>query len=291
MSYRRRSKDIATPIAQLAALGVLGVMFVPQFRFPALVIALIVVGVLSGLFLYKWNSRRGIERYVFENRLNFRASAASDAPCSPNSYHPARDDIVARIRSIDWFQFEKVIAAIYKELGFTVTRRGGANADGGIDLILNKGANQTAVQCKQWRTWKVRERTVREFLGALTHAKIPNGIIVTLCGYTKEAQGLANAHAIEIVTETGLSKLLLAANAVNNAEILAALNDKRKFCPKCESEMRLITARKGGDAGSQFWGCSTYPKCRYTMPFTSDHGQAGEIPDARCWSRRTVVHD
>jgi restriction system protein len=90
---------------------------------------------------------------------------------------------------------------------------------------------------------------------------------VTLCGYTKEAQRLAKAHGIEIVTEPGLSKLLITAGAANNREILAALNDNRKFCPKCEAEMRLKDARNGENAGSQFWGCSTFPKCRYTMPY------------------------
>lgn len=33
-------------------------------------------------------------------------------------------------------------------------------------------------------------------------------------------------------------------------------------CPKCGSIMVLRTAKRGGSAGSQFWGCSAYPKCK-----------------------------
>lgn len=33
-------------------------------------------------------------------------------------------------------------------------------------------------------------------------------------------------------------------------------------CPKCGAEMVLRTARRGGRAGKQFYGCSAYPKCR-----------------------------
>jgi len=33
-------------------------------------------------------------------------------------------------------------------------------------------------------------------------------------------------------------------------------------CPKCGSDMVLRTARKGLNAGNQFWGCATYPTCR-----------------------------
>ena len=35
-------------------------------------------------------------------------------------------------------------------------------------------------------------------------------------------------------------------------------------CPKCDSDMVLRTARKGPNAGSQFWGCSRFPSCRGT---------------------------
>lgn len=34
------------------------------------------------------------------------------------------------------------------------------------------------------------------------------------------------------------------------------------LCPKCQSPMILRTASKGGRAGSQFYGCSQFPKCR-----------------------------
>lgn len=40
-------------------------------------------------------------------------------------------------------------------------------------------------------------------------------------------------------------------------------------CPKCGSEMILRTAKSGANAGSQFWGCSTYPKCRGMVAITA----------------------
>ena len=36
----------------------------------------------------------------------------------------------------------------------------------------------------------------------------------------------------------------------------------RPSCPSCGSNMVKRTARKGRYAGSQFWGCSRYPRCR-----------------------------
>ena len=35
------------------------------------------------------------------------------------------------------------------------------------------------------------------------------------------------------------------------------------ICPRCGKELILRTARKGFNAGNQFYGCSGYPNCRY----------------------------
>jgi four helix bundle suffix protein len=37
-------------------------------------------------------------------------------------------------------------------------------------------------------------------------------------------------------------------------------------CRACGKPMILRTARKGANAGSQFWGCSGFPHCKATLP-------------------------
>ncbi len=44
--------------------------------------------------------------------------------------------------------------------------------------------------------------------------------------------------------------------------------ESTQTCPACGSPMRLRTARRGPNAGSQFWGCSRYPDCKATVEFT-----------------------
>lgn len=45
----------------------------------------------------------------------------------------------------------------------------------------------------------------------------------------------------------------------------ASENEVKHICPKCGSELVLRTANKGKNAGKCFWGCSGFPKCRYTQ--------------------------
>ena len=106
---------------------------------------------------------------------------------------------------------------------------------------------------------------VREFLGALKDSGIDRGIFITLKGYTAEAKGLADKHHIELLNESGLATLLESTDARFDPQTQAILNDTHKYCPKCESKMVLRTAKKAGSSGQKFWGCSTYPRCRFTL--------------------------
>ena len=38
-----------------------------------------------------------------------------------------------------------------------------------------------------------------------------------------------------------------------------------RACTECGSDMKLRKATKGKNAGNEFWGCSTFPKCRNVM--------------------------
>jgi predicted RNA-binding Zn-ribbon protein involved in translation (DUF1610 family) len=45
-------------------------------------------------------------------------------------------------------------------------------------------------------------------------------------------------------------------------EVKPTLQNRENTCPKCGENRVLRTAKRGGNKGKQFWGCSGYPKCR-----------------------------
>lgn len=51
-------------------------------------------------------------------------------------------------------------------------------------------------------------------------------------------------------------------NKIEEDEVDDIEEIKEPFCPKCGSKMVLRTARQGRYAGSNFWGCSQFPKCK-----------------------------
>jgi len=53
----------------------------------------------------------------------------------------------------------------------------------------------------------------------------------------------------------------------DHLESLQARHASTTTCPKCASPLKLRTAKAGSNAGSKFYGCSAYPKCRHTAPY------------------------
>jgi ssDNA-binding Zn-finger/Zn-ribbon topoisomerase 1 len=47
------------------------------------------------------------------------------------------------------------------------------------------------------------------------------------------------------------------------------LIENEKICGKCSSSMVIRVAKKGNNAGKEFWACNAYPKCKHTEAINS----------------------
>ena len=62
---------------------------------------------------------------------------------------------------------------------------------------------------------------------------------------------------------TKFEKLVEDSKAATQVSVVDEPKDVRK-CPFCGRQLVLRTAKKGANAGKQFYGCSGFPTCRYT---------------------------
>jgi hypothetical protein len=275
MGRRRKSNEAAyfEAIATIIGLGVLFGLISPEFRhWMQIILLILVVAVVIATVIWvvlKTNrpavpsspfETPRMKRHRTEDAIHNRPPTIGEELQSVQ-FVPERT-ISEKLRNIDWFQFEKLIELIYQRRGFSVKRLGGANPDGGVDLIIESSNEKFVVQCKHWRKWTVGVRHIREFLGTLTDSGISKGIFVTLIGYSADAKQLADKHGIQILNESDIVRILEDSGLMYSNEIYSLISDQRKFCPKCEKEMVLRTARV---KGNQFWGCSSFPRCRFVI--------------------------
>ena len=172
---------------------------------------------------------------------------------------------------MSWQEFEMLVGEAFRLQGFSVAEIGGGGADGGVDLVLTRGSEKFLVQCKQWKAYKVGVDVVRELYGVMAAKGATGGFVVTSGSYTKDAKEFADGRNVKLLDGQRLFGLLNQAKESLGGKVRApepratvAPTQSEPTCPVCASQMVMRTAKKGANAGSQFWGCSKYPGCRGT---------------------------
>lgn len=178
------------------------------------------------------------------------------------------------IVEMSWREFELMVGEAFRLQGYQVAEAGSGGPDGGVDLRLRRGRETFLVQCKQWRATRVGVDVVRELYGAMAAEGSTGGFVVTSGQFTPDAQAFATGRNIKLVDGKRLHGLIQQARASKRAAALAAapptapavepVTARAPSCPKCSSQMVLRTARRGANAGGEFWGCTRYPACKGT---------------------------
>lgn len=182
----------------------------------------------------------------------------------------AQSESVSALNEMSWQEFELLVGEALRRGGFAVVETGGGGADGGVDLVLRKDGEKYLVQCKQWRAFKVGVPIVRELYGAMAASGAAGGFVVTSGVFTQEAKDFAAGRNIELVDGTELNEIIQrvrpqAAFAQAASHFTPKPSDTPN-CPACGSAMVRRTAKKGVNAGNEFWGCGNYPQCRGIVP-------------------------
>lgn len=178
------------------------------------------------------------------------------------------------LNAMSWREFEVLVGEAFRLQGYQVIEQGGAQPDGGIDLVLRKGSETHLVQCKQWKAYKVGVDVVRQLYGVMAAKGAAGGFVITSGTFTADAQAFADGRNVKLVDGPKLFGLIQQAKGAVSGSAPAATRrtpsqvpppvSSEPLCPTCQGAMVRRTAKKGAKAGSQFWGCSRYPACRGT---------------------------
>lgn len=174
------------------------------------------------------------------------------------------------LASISWQDFERIVAHAFTKHGFDAQLTSDG-ADGGIDVVLHRGAQKFLVQAKHWRAQAVTVDTVRALYGVM-HAEGAVGAYVVTSGvFTKAAADFARDKSIWLYNGQRLRDLLkMGHEALPGGNLtldrLPARVPDGVECPLCASPMTLRMAQQGGHQGKRFFGCTSYPDCTGLLP-------------------------
>ena len=186
--------------------------------------------------------------------------AANEPPQTPRAAtsNPSNEPAPVtqeNIANLSWFQFEQLIAAGFRQKGFS-TELTAEGADEGIDIVLRERDNVLLVQCKHWAGQSVGVNIARELFGVM-HAKSARKAILATSGrLTPEARRFCDENSIYCVDADSVLSFVDPAAMPAQHEIAA---NRRDLCPLCGATM---VARTGRQSGRAFRGCSRYPACK-----------------------------
>lgn len=177
------------------------------------------------------------------------------------------------IQQLTWSEFELLLCEAFRRQGFGVEHNRRPSPDGGIDIRLSMAGAVTLVQCKHWKARSVGVKVVRELLGVVTSERAQSGIVVTSGAFTRDAVDFAERNPIRLIEGEQLVSMIteVQRSGATRAAVASEIADQRAkvatetatpACPKCGATTVRRIAKSGPHAGSAFFGCSRYPKCR-----------------------------
>lgn len=106
------------------------------------------------------------------------------------------DEVLDQLKRTDAFYFEEIVLKLMQRMGCgegSITQK---SRDGGVDGIVNEdvlGLGSIFLQAKRLNTNTVQEKEMRDFIGALTMAKVSKGVFITTSDFSAKAKSMAES--------------------------------------------------------------------------------------------------
>lgn len=123
-----------------------------------------------------------------------------------------KNELLDKLKTLDPYYFEKVILILLKKMGYGDFVETSKSGDGGIDGIINEdklGLDKIYIQAKRYGENKVREKDIRNFIGAMS-GDTNKGVFVTTSNFDKGAYQKAHDahHTIVLIDGNKLVDLM-----------------------------------------------------------------------------------
>lgn len=123
-----------------------------------------------------------------------------------------KSELLEKLKEIDPYYFEKVILILLKNMGYGDFIETSKSGDGGIDGIINEdklGLEKIYTQAKRYNENKVREKDIRNFIGAMS-GDTNKGVFITTSTFDDAAIKKAREahHSIILIDGAKLVDLM-----------------------------------------------------------------------------------
>ncbi|MBU9720965.1 restriction endonuclease [Bacillus alkalicola] len=159
-------------------------------------------------------------------------------------------------------QFEYYLKLFFQQQGYRVDETK-TTGDFGADLVLSKKESRIIVQAKRYKN-RVGIKAIQEAVSAVAHYRAKEAWVVTNSEFTAAAMELARSNKVKLIEREELMKMILELNGEEPTHLVASTKEAEDV-----GEIKLICKRCGDvlikrkSSRGEFYGCKSFPKCRY----------------------------
>lgn len=113
-------------------------------------------------------------------------------------------------RYFDGVYFEQLVMELYTHFGYNIVTTK-TTGDQGVDLIMTKGSEKIAVQCKRYKN-NINNKAIQEVFAGMHFYNCNSAMVVTSSSYTYSAKQLAEALNVQLIDCDDLSHLFASNN-------------------------------------------------------------------------------
>jgi restriction system protein len=162
-----------------------------------------------------YQKEKEANRVISENQIQDREDVSPQDLIDSGIDSIERDvkhDLLTRLKTMDPYYFEKIIGILLKKMGYGHFQETSKSRDGGIDGVVNQdvlGLDKIYIQAKRFDENLVREKDIRNFIGAMS-GDTSKGVFVTTSTYHADAEKKAKEahHKIVLIDGNQLTDLM-----------------------------------------------------------------------------------
>lgn len=220
---------------------------------------------LIGAFLITYNATKSLAASVIAAGVAFVLVIGTIIVVKMSRLEKLKRSGIHEIDKMDGRQFENYLGQLFKAQGYKVIVTQ-ATGDYGADLVIDKDGKKIVVQAKRYSK-NVGIKAVQEAYAAIGHYNASEAWVVTNSDYTEAACTLAKSNSVKLIQREQLIEMILkmkhgeSVQTAKQQEEMSSMSSttEAKVCKRCGKQM----IRRKGPRGD-FYGCSTFPKCRNT---------------------------
>ncbi len=174
------------------------------------------------------------------------------------------------LRHMEWRRFEIVCAEYLRCLNYEVLETGfGAKDAVDLEVFLpGKGELMSVVKCVA-DARPVDVDAVRALLDTMKRRRVGEGMLFSVCGFTRRAERFAARHRVALVAGETLCSRIRGLDAETQASMISVATSgdyTTPTCPSCGVKLVLRRPNRSPPGRREFWGCMNFPRCTVTFP-------------------------